>query len=59
MSGTEKRLSCINVPEMGSRHLPDTLSAPKRRRSEPAPPVQDIAPPRPRTRQTEDGIYYN
>ena len=26
---------------------------------EPAPPVQDIAPPRPRTRQTEDGIYYN
>jgi hypothetical protein len=26
---------------------------------EPAPPVQDIAPPRPRSRQTEDGIYYN
>ncbi len=23
------------------------------------PPVKDIAPPRPRTRQTEDGIYYN
>ncbi len=26
---------------------------------EPAPPVQDIAPSRPRTRQAEDGIYYN
>jgi hypothetical protein len=32
---------------------------PRETTTEPISPVQDTTPPRPRTRQTEDGIYYN